>query len=276
MTQPRNIASAALHFAAQPSALVPLAFFERARSLLAGYNLSPILFSAGGEEFAVDDCYVFAEAGKDLVKWDERIVARAGDLVDALRRGEIKSLTLDSPRAEAEDRQDWRATVDITMSSGTFYLGLEESLMSEPSAVLSSAYAMARDFFDVRYGIAYKSRLEQYPDGHASGFVKTSLDEVLEMIRHRKQWDAREKTPDELWTDELRAGKRHLAGLFRAAYPANILSEAHLQSAGLTSASLGRFSELDKSLYLWELSNSELPAAQAILESRRVLVSQNR
>jgi hypothetical protein len=94
------------------------------------------------------------------------------------------------------------------------------------------------------------------------------------MIRHRSEWDRRKKSPDELWGDELNGQRRHLTGLFRGAYSASILSEAHVRNADLGSHGIGRLSELDASHWLWELSDDELPVAQAMLDSRHVLVSQ--
>jgi hypothetical protein len=275
MSAEQMTTSAALYFAREQGQSVSMRWFEWARELFNEYKLSPILFTAGGEDFLLDDCYVLAELGNDIVD-DEGYVlaARGGDLVDSLRNGAIESLFLDSPRSLAGGRSNWRAAVNVSLTRGAFYVGLDENLVPDPSALLRRACGIAKGLFDVRYGIAYKSPLAQYPDGHASGFVNTSTAEVFEWIRHRHEWDRREKSPDELWTDELWGERRHLAGLFRGAYSASILSESHLRAAALTSSGLGRLSELDASRWLWELSDSELPVAEAMLESRRVLVSQ--
>ena len=65
----------------------------------------------------------------------------------------------------------------------------------------------------------------------------------------------------------MRDSRRHLSGLFRRAYPVNLLSEAHLQSAQIRTCGLGQLSMLDKRAWLWELSPDELPQAQAMLEA---------
>jgi hypothetical protein len=127
---------------------------------------------------------------------------------------------------------------------------------------------------DVRYGFAYKMLLEECPDSYASGRHRTTFSEVREMIRHRRNWDKRQKTPDELWEEELYGQRRHLSGLFRGAYPASILSEAHVRAADLASHPIGELSQLDSALWLWELADSEIPTAQAMLEEKKLLVSQ--
>jgi hypothetical protein len=234
------------------------------------------LFTAGGGPFEVDDCYVLAETGGDLVMWEEAIPARRHELVDALRNGEIDSLTLDSPRAGALDRSDWRANVSVHTANRELYVGLDEELISDPTILLRQAYEIAKGLFDVRYGIAYTMPLADEPDCYASGHIKTSLSEVFEFIRHRREWDSRQKTPDELWSQELYEPRRHLTGLFRGAYPASILSDAHLQTAHLHSQPVGKLSKLDTTLWLWELSESEIPKAESILRAKNALVSQAR
>lgn len=268
------ITSVALYFKSKQGDNIPLRWFERATELFVELNLSPILFTAGGGEFLLDDCYVLADHGHNLTMFDTVIKARKSELVKALKNGEIEDLGLDSPQTRANDREEWRATVSANVISGNCYVGIDEQLVSDASALLRRAYSISKWSFDVCYGIAYKLPLLQYPDGYASGFVKTSFSEVREMIRHRLECNLRKKTPDELWQDELYGERRHLTGLFRGAYPASILSESHLQSADLRSLGIGRLSKLSGSLWLWELSDSEIPLVQAILESKGILVSQ--
>ncbi len=266
--------SAALFCASEQKEAISLEWFEKACEWLEKFNLSPILFTAGGGEFKLDDSYVVADPGGDLVKWGEVMVARRHDLVRALGNGVIYNLGLDSPRAGAVDRSDWRADVSAFTGDGEFYVGIDEDLVSDPVALLRCAYEIAKGLFDVRYGIAYKMPLAEEPDCYASGFAKTSPSEVFEMIRHRREWDLRKKSPDELWADELNGKRRHLTGLFRGAYPASLLSDSHLRTADLRSQGVGKLSELDASLWLWELTESEIPQAEAMLEERKLLVSQ--
>jgi len=94
------------------------------------------------------------------------------------------------------------------------------------------------------------------------------------MLDERRKGIRRHPTADELWHQELMGERRHLKGLFRGAFPASILSESHVRAAGLTSQAVGRLSELDNPLWLWELSESEIPQAQAMLEEKKLLVSQ--
>lgn len=266
--------SAALFFGCEEPRSIPPLWLERARELFAQYDLSPILFTASGGDFLLDDCYVLAQAGGAMDRWGEVFAARGSDLATALSACVIGYLDLDSPRASADDRGDWRAAVCLSVKTGRIYVGVDEDLIPDPSALLRRAYNMAKGLFDVRYGIAYKLPLAQNPDCYASGFVTSSVSEVFEMIRHRDQWGNRKKNPVELWGDELNGRRRHLAGLFRGAYPASILSESHIQTAALLPCEIGNLSELDASLWLWELSDRDLPAAEEFLKARAALFNQ--
>jgi len=266
--------SAALYFESEDGQSILPLWLERARALFAQYDLSPIFFTASGGDFLLDDCYVLAQAGGAISKWGEVFAARGGDLANALHNGDLELLGLDSPRAGADNRGDWRAKLSVASTPGKIYVGVDEDLIPDPSALLRRAYDMAKGLFNVRYGIAYKLPLAQNPDCYASGFVTSSVSEVFEMIRHRDQWGNRKKNPVELWGDELNGRRRHLAGLFRGAYPASILSESHIQTAALLPCEIGNLSELDASLWLWELSDRDLPAAEEFLKARAALFNQ--
>src|SRR5437016_3766315 len=141
--------SAALYFGLEQVQSVPLRWLERAREIFEIYDLSPVLFTADGGDFLLDDCYVLAEQGRNLVEWGDVVVARAGDLVDALRNGIVESLGLDSPRHGADDREDWRAMVLASATSGECYIGIDEDLVPDPAILLNRVYDMAKDLFDV-------------------------------------------------------------------------------------------------------------------------------
>lgn len=267
------ITSAALYFRAEDTNRVPLRWFERVRDLFTKWGLSPILFSADGGGFLGDECNVLAEGGGDIVDEDGYVLAaRAEELVEALRNGEIENLSLDTPRTIAAGRSEWRAAVSFGLIPGEFYIGAEENLAPDASALIQRACGIAKDLINVRYGIAYKLPLSHYPDGHASGLEKTSLSEAVDGIRHRREWVSRTKSADELWREELFGERRHLTGLFRGAYPVSVLSEAHLRGADLLSRRVGKVLRLDSSLWLWELSDAEFDTAQQLLDRRDVLV----
>lgn len=266
--------SAALFCTFAQDEVIALIWLERAIELFREHSLSPILFTAGGGPFELDDCYALADPGGDLVKWGEVIAARRGDLVDALRNGVIYSLALDVPRAGADDRSDWRAKISVSSTVGRFYVGIDEDLVSDPVVLLRRAYDIAKDLRDVRFGIAYKMPLAEEPDCYASGSGPFSFADFREEMRLRSEGIRRPASPDDLWRDELNGRRRHLTGLFRGAYAASVLSEPHARAAGLMSQGIGRLSELGNSLCLWELSELELPQAEAMLAAKKLLVSQ--
>ena len=98
------------------------------------------------------------------------------------------------------------------------------------------------------------------------------MSETVEMIRHRAEGSQRKRSPDELWRDELDGTRRHLSGLFRGAYRASVLSESHLEAAGPSLWNVGKLSELGGALWLWELSESDMPVAERMLDERKALI----
>jgi len=52
------------------------------------------------------------------------------------------------------------------------------------------------------------------------------------------------------------------------------LSEAHVRVADLMSHGIGKLTEMDNTLWLWELSEKEIPQAHAMLAEKKLLVSQ--
>jgi hypothetical protein len=273
MVVQQTITSAALYFKDHGVRSIPFEWLERARDLFTDYNLSPVFFSAAGGCFEYDDCFLLAEHGSKLTRFGETIRAGQSDLHHQLREGKIHYLGLDSTREGAEDRESWRAMVNIA-SSGEVFVGIEDELVSDPATLLKRAYNMAQDFVDIRYGVAYKMALEEHPDCFASGFAPSSASEVLDMIRYKDK-SVQRSNSIELWRNELNGEKRHLDGLFRGAFPANILSDSHLRTAALPSRGIGRLSKLPNSRWLWELSDLEIQQAEKTLEFRGVLISQS-
>jgi hypothetical protein len=249
-------------------------FLERALEFFAAHKLSPVLFTAGGGQFELDDCNVFAARGGELHKWDEVIPARQCELVADLRKGVIYALGLDSPRDCAESRSDWRANVSVYSIGGEFFVRVDEELVPNHTDLVRRALSIGSGLFDLRYGIAYKMPLAKDPESYASGSGPYSFADFREDMRLRRAGIKKPKTPDDLWAEGLNGQRRHLTGLFRGAYLANVLSESHVRGADLLAHPIGKLSQLDASLWLWELSESEIPTAQAMLESKKLLVSQ--
>jgi hypothetical protein len=273
MKSEQMINSAALFFWSKTGEPIPKNWLDRARDVFAQYTLSPIFFTASGGSFTFDDCYVLADSGADITQFGELILARGSELNIALRAGEIEYLGLDALQPGANDREHSRVRLTIS-ALGDLYAGIDADLISSPIDVLRQAYKTASGLFQICYGIAYQMALAQYPDCYASGSQISTFSDALHWIRHQDEGGHRIKMPDELWSEELAGQRRHLTGLFRGAYPANILSEAHVRSAALLSHGIGKLTELDNSLWLWELSDAEISEAQRMLESRGVLVSQ--
>lgn len=270
-----QIANAAvLFFDATSRDAIPLTWFERVISVFGQFHMAPILFTAEGGSFQLDDCYTLDECGGHIVKWGEQLESRRDLLVDSLKCDQIRSLHLDTPRADAKKRSAWHVAASVSLARQKCFIGVDEELISDPSTLLQQAIEMTSDLFRLRYGFAYKMPLADEPDSYAVGIQRTTLSDFRQWLKRRKDGLPPPETPDELWHEELLGQRRHLKGLFRGAYPANILSEAHVQAADLNSAQIGRLSEIEDSLWLWELSSKELPLAESLLASKGALVSQ--
>jgi hypothetical protein len=182
---------------------IPLEWFKRAIRLFEQYQLSPVLFTARGSGFSLDDCFVVAEPGGGLVKWEEEIAGRRELLVNGLKNNEISSLRLDTSRSDAVDRSDWQVTVSVFLIRQECFISVDEGLIPDPSTLLQQAIEMTSDLFRVRYGFAYKMPLADEPDSYAVGIQRTTLSDFRQWLKRRKDGLPPPETPDELWHEEL-------------------------------------------------------------------------
>jgi hypothetical protein len=274
MTGEERTTSVALYFDRNERDSIPLRLFERAVEIIERFEQSPILFTADGGNFSLDDCYLLAEPGRHITLWGDRILARRQELIDALRDGIIEEIGMDVPRIGAASRSEWYINISISLTTGVFYLGVNQNLNDSPISLLHEAYGIVEGLFTIGYGIAYTMPLAEEPDSYATGSGPSSYFEVVDLIHHRNEWECREKSPDNCWQNELNDGRRHLNGLFRGVYTASILSDSHVRSAGLNTIGTGKLSKLTSSLWVWEVSDTDIPAAYDALKARGVLVGQ--
>jgi hypothetical protein len=253
---------------------ISVEWLHRASRVFEDLGLYPVLFSASGGGFELDNCYTMDESTKDLFLWGERIPAGGNSLIEACSRKSVDSIGLDSPRANAFARSDWNATVSASLFWGEIYLGVNEELAGDLASLVRQALEMARGLFTVRYGFAYKMPLLDEPASYAAGIRPTTLSDLRQWIRRQSDDVPPAETADQLWCQELNGQRRHLKDLFRDAYPTNILSESHVETAGLKSAGIGRLSQTTDALWLWELDPAEIGLARILLTSKRALVAQ--
>jgi len=266
MITPRTMTSVALYFAPERTPSIPVRWFEGAYQWLSRFDLSPILFTAAGGDFLLDDCYTLST---DSIVDNEGYVRlpRREQLLSSLKDGTITSLAMDAPRYVTGDRSDWQAMVDVSLIDGTLYFGVEERILSDLSALVYSAWHLAGDLLDICYGIGYKSLLVDYPNCYARGISPAAFYDIQQLVQNRDEWPRNTETADELWRNELVGTRRHLTGHFRGAYSVNVLSEHHLKKARLQSHNIGILSQLCASLWLWTLSNDEIPIAEELLKA---------
>jgi hypothetical protein len=263
--------SAALFFEPSECRAVPWDWFQKARAFFEEYRLSPVLFSAEGEDFQPDDCFVLAEEGNDIVDEGERIAARGDRLIRALRSGSIEDLTLDSPKDIANGRSIWRASLDFFAMLGQQFIGIGDEFVSDPVVLMRHAYAMSLASFDVRYAYGYKMRIVEDPASYAIG-GSAPLSSWTGL--RAGNFANRQASEERSWAAELMNRRRHLNGLFRGAYPVNILTKPHLDRVDLFSHGIGRLSEVDTSHWIWEIDEDELGTAERLLARQCALISQ--
>jgi hypothetical protein len=273
MTPSRLATSAALFYSSKLNSTVPLSWLSRALKVFDEHRLSPILFTAGGGPFERDDCYLLADRGPAIYKWGDPcpILPRRAALIEALQSGTVYSLSLDAPRADSKDRSEWRTKLSASSVLGKFYIGLESELQSDLSKLICRACEIADGLFDVRYGFAYVMPLDDDPASYSSGSTFLPLSKLEEWL-HRRERTIPPIADEDLWQDELSHARRHLNNCFRGAYRANVLSTSHVEAADLRSFPVGKLSQIDSSLWLWELSDSEMPIAETMLRAKRLLI----
>jgi hypothetical protein len=253
MNRQRIITSAALYFQADAGSAVPSRWLEIACGLFQDRGLPVDYFDTTCGDFAGDDVRDFR--------------AQKTRLIESLERGAVEYLGLGCFRPGSQDVEDWRIRISIEMLCGVLYVGAEEEIVSQPAALLRSACAFTRAGLAVRYGIAYKSRLVESPELYAAGTRLYSLSDVTKEMLTR-----RNRTRLDAWFEEKMGERRYLTDLFRGAYPASVLSDAHVRRASLRSLGLGSLSRIDTGLWLWELSDAETPTADGVLDKLDVLI----
>jgi hypothetical protein len=249
MSHQHWITSVVLHYAAMPR--VPLLVFDRVTAWFESLGLSPTLFTATGDNFLADDCYLLADGSEPTFRWSdpEPIWPCRSELIQSLTAGEIRSLSLDVPRDDGRERS-----------------GLSMRDLFDQARLLGAGWC------DVRYGFAYQMSQSEYPGMHAIG-AKVSKWPGKEAFIRERMAPPPPPTSDDLWLLEPFGKKRHLVNRFRDAYPLNVLSHDHVEAAGLKTDPIGKLTPWNDSLWLWELLDEELPKARQLLAEKRLLVS---
>jgi hypothetical protein len=199
----------------------------------------------------------------------EPLPQRLDRLRAALSAGRAESLRL---YAHPVDRTTslvlcWRASAGIGYERGDGFLGVPVRPGLTFKDHLLATYSLTRLVAPCRYGIAYLRSAHLAPAFYARGMLGNSLE-----------------APD--WEDSDTGGRiyrfsgetRHLQGMLRSVYPVQLLSEAH-RSARLTDGrpvaelGLGRWTQVEGGLWLWELNEEEMPIATQALERAGLILA---
>jgi hypothetical protein len=261
----RLINSAALYFRFDGPERVPILWLTRAIEFFSSQGITLDYFDIGATEtFSPDETYDFENHKHDLFK--------------AVKEGLVESVGLYSNPDGDAPRSAWRAMVSLEMENGMIFLGIDEARLPQHGLLLRSAYLMDGELLGVKYGISYKQLLARGPECYAAGVQLASLADIKEWLRSDDEGNRRLTA----WLNEQSGQRRYLTGLFRGAYPASILSNGHVEAVvrkniwgkaiTLRNANLGKLEALNEGLWIWQLSESEIPQAEEMLEKAGLII----
>ncbi len=251
------ISSAALYFEPQPTGSIPEAWLETAVQIVTAPGFPVRHFGMLPNNGEDRGYFAFSEHEAMLLR--------------NLRQRKITSLEIYAyPGEDLVDMAAYGSAL-LSLTAGYCFLGLPQA--GEPSlrTLLQRIFVLCKTLVAQSYGIAYYHRSFKGPSWYALGmsYNDYEFDAVSVAARDRLS----------KWLDERSSGgqRRYLKGWFRAAYPANILTDAHLdvplgQGIPLRNAKIGRLTQLDQYHWLWELTDREIPIAEnALREAGRMI-----
>lgn len=259
----RLINSAALYFGFGAPQRVPILCLTTAIDFFSSQGIPINYFDISATEaFSPDETYDFAN--------------RKGDLFKAVNEGLVESIGLYSNPNPNAARSAWQAMASVEMENGIIFLGIDEAMLPQHGLLLRSAYLLGGELLGVKYGISYKRLLSKGPDSYAAGVLQGSHADIRNWITSQDESKRRITT----WLDEQWGSRRYLTGLFRGAYPASIISREYLaaiRGRAHFGQIPGRITALtENKLWIWELTSSEMIAAEKLLQDGLLLVEQQR
>jgi hypothetical protein len=165
-----------------------------------------------------------------------------------------------------------QAVAEINSRYGYAFLGMPIEAGLYMKDILLATHRLTGMVAPPRYGIAYLRRGRFSPLGYAEGFSAPSTHE----------FPAPEDLPtrDRIgrWHTEMVLARRYPFEKFRSVYPVQLLSEAH-RAARLDTGrpvadiGLGTWTQLEDGMWLWDLTEGELPFARDALERSGLLIA---
>lgn len=260
------ITSAALYFKPDQSRGVPLSWYQELVSFCDKHELLIDAFGITAPGFANEGVSYLSEQNDKLSA--------------SLSSGMVESLHIYSDLCLEEGKYSWKAMADFSLWSGVIYFGIDSSILADPKIVLLAALKMLRDFPCITYGIGYQYLFTNGPDSYAAGVHYGTVADAEKWFTGQLDLEFQRISA---WSQEMMGARRYLTGMFRGAYPASVLSNAHVDSllrVGLLAENglfvdpmrMGNISPLTDALWLWELSDNQLSVAEAELEKAMLLI----
>jgi hypothetical protein len=196
-------------------------------------------------------------------------------LVTDVIRKSVVSVELNAHHLENEGLSlSWQASANIDLVKGDAYVGVPHTPDDQAPEILRYLYSASKSMTQWRYGITYTHSSWRAPALYAIGMGGGSgpVDNV-QRIEDTDEFNNRLSA----WWREYTGKRRHLRGLFRDVYPANLLSEKHVQAQlrdarSLLQSGLGIFEQLDPGIWLWQVPSKQIPVARAVLVEAGLLI----
>ncbi len=136
-------------------------------------------------------------------------------------------------------------------------------------------YAASRSIGGWVYGTGYLHPLDRGPGWYALGMVGPTIGPILPHSERLEDSLPYKKRVGQ-WFREMAGPKRYLSGWFRDVYPANALSERHVNAVvnekPLLHSGIGTFSQLGDGMWLWEVPEADIPTARELLRAAGLLI----
>src|SRR5690349_20902887 len=101
------INSVALFFEPSHKPIISRMLVDQIVGLSVSHSARPLLFTASGDGFELDDCYLYSDETEGLELWNTSIPNGKRRIQDALRRDAIVSVWFDVPLATSSCRSEW-------------------------------------------------------------------------------------------------------------------------------------------------------------------------
>jgi hypothetical protein len=192
-------------------------------------------------------------------------------LFNAAKHGSLRTVdVLCHSRKKKGLLMNWEGAATMNLLEGYAHLGLPAHYGVSLGELLRRTFTMAKSIAPWGYGIGYSRSSLKAPCMYAVGVGGGSLESHLNETEEERERIG-------CWYREMRYHRHHLEGHLRDVYPANLLSNEHVnarvgQNKTLLTAGWGEFATIDDGLWIWTVPDEVIPKARDALVRAKVLL----